>query len=90
MTTDSYGFIAAFLTTIAFCPQVLRTFRTKSVDDVSLLMLVLFISGLLFWIVYGLKSHAFPVLVANVITLIMNSAILIMKLAYTSRTITKT
>ncbi|AAQ00238.1 MULTISPECIES: SemiSWEET transporter [Prochlorococcus] len=80
--TDFYGFFAAFLTTIAFLPQVIKTFRTKSAEDVSVLMLVLFITGLIFWIIYGLGSNALPVVVANVITLIFNVSILTLKLAY--------
>ncbi len=82
---DFYGYIAAFLTTIAFLPQVLRTYRTRSAEDVSFLMLLLFISGLVFWIVYGFQLHSLPVLVANVITLIFNISILLMKLLYTER-----
>ena len=84
MSTENFGFIAAFLTTIAFLPQVLRIIRTRSADDVSILMLVLFISGLLFWVVYGIRAHARPVLVANTITLILNISILGMKIFYTN------
>ena len=76
------GFFAGSLTTIAFLPQVVRTYRTRSTADVSALMLILFILGLLFWIIYGFKSHSLPVLVANIITLIFNLSILSMKLIY--------
>ncbi len=82
LNTDAYGFIAAFLTTIAFLPQVWRTFRSKSANDVSASMLILFILGLIFWVVYGFQSHSIPVLLANVITLILNLSILSMKLLY--------
>ena len=82
MKTDIYGFAAAFLTTIAFLPQVVKTYRTKSADDLSFLMLALFISGLIFWIVYAVKIEALPVLLANVITLILNFSILIMKILF--------
>ncbi|WP_320667841.1 SemiSWEET transporter [Prochlorococcus sp. MIT 1307] len=82
---ELYGYIAALLTTIAFLPQLIRTFRTKSADDVSLLMLVIFIIGLLFWILYGWQSKAFPVLIANLVTLILNCSILLLKLVYRTR-----
>ena len=82
MSADYYGYLAAFLTTIAFLPQVLRIYRTKSSDDVSIVMLILFITGLLFWVVYGFLSSSLPVLVANVITLIFNLSILLMKFIY--------
>ena len=82
MQPDSFGYVAAILTTIAFLPQLLRTFITKSANDVSLLLLILFIIGLLFWIIYALQSNALPVLIANVITLVLNLSILSLKLIY--------
>ena len=79
---DLFGFSAALLTTIAFLPQLYKTWQTKSANDVSLIMLILFITGLIFWIIYGLKIHSIPILVANIITLIFNFSILILKIAY--------
>ena len=82
MSADYYGYVAAFLTTIAFLPQVLRIYRTRSSDDVSIIMLIFFITGLLFWVVYGFLSSSLPVLVANLITLLFNLVILVMKFIY--------
>ena len=79
---DLFGFLAAFLTTIAFLPQLYKTWETRSADDVSLIMLILFIIGLLCWIIYGLKIHSIPILVANIITFIFNFSILILKITY--------
>ena len=79
---DLFGFLAALLTTIAFLPQLYKTWQTKSADDVSLVMLILFITGLFCWIIYGLKIHSIPILVANIITFIFNFSILILKITY--------
>ena len=79
---DLFGFLAALLTTIAFLPQLYKTWRTKSADDVSLIMLILFIIGLIFWIIYGIKINSIPILVANIITFIFNFSILILKITY--------
>ena len=79
---DLFGFLAAFLTTIAFLPQLYKTWETRSADDVSLIMLILFIIGLLCWIIYGLKINSIPILVANIITFIFNFSILILKISY--------
>ena len=79
---DLFGFSAALLTTIAFLPQLYKTWKTKSADDVSLIMLILFITGLICWIVYGLKIHSIPILVANIITFIFNFSILVLKISY--------
>ena len=83
--TDLFGFLAALLTTIAFLPQLYKTWKTKSADDVSLIMLILFITGLICWIIYGLKINSIPILVANVVTFIFNFSILILKLSYNKK-----
>jgi len=79
---DLFGFSAAFLTTIAFLPQLYKTWQTKSAEDVSLIMLILFIIGLICWIIYGLRIDSMPILVANIITFIFNFSILILKITY--------
>ncbi len=79
---DLFGFLAALLTTIAFLPQLFKTWQTKSADDVSLVMLILFLTGLICWIIYGLKINSIPILVANFVTFIFNFSILILKLSY--------
>ena len=79
---DLFGFLAALLTTIAFLPQLYKTWQTKSADDVSLVMLILFLTGLICWIIYGLKINSIPILVANCVTFIFNFSILILKISY--------
>ena len=79
---DLFGFLAALLTTLAFLPQLYKTWQTKSADDVSLVMLILFITGLICWIIYGFKINSIPILVANIITFIFNFSILILKILY--------
>ena len=79
---DLFGFSAASLTTIAFLPQLLKTWKTKSAEDISLIMLILFLTGLLCWIIYGLKINSTPILFANIITFIFNFSILILKITH--------
>ena len=79
---DLFGFLAALLTTIAFLPQLYKTWQTKSADDVSLIMLILFILGLICWIIYGIKINSIPILIANIITFLFNFSILILKITY--------
>ena len=79
---DLFGFAAALLTTIAFIPQLYKTWITKSADDVSLITLILFITGLICWIIYGLKIGSIPIVIANVITFVFNFSILILKIIY--------
>lgn len=80
--TDLIGTLAAILTTVSFLPQALHTFRTKDVRGISLGMYSVFTLGIAFWLVYGLLLQAWPVVIANIVTLALASAILIMKLRY--------
>ena len=82
MNIDIFGYFAAILTTSAFLPQLIKTLKTKKADDVSLTTLIMFIIGVLSWIIYGYKIASTPILIANVITLILNLLILISKLYF--------
>ena len=82
MPPNTFGFIAAALTTIAFLPQVIKTWKTKKAEDMSSAMLLMFITGLIFWIVYAIQTNDLPVLIANIITCILNVTILSLKLIY--------
>ncbi len=79
---DLLGWIAGTLTTIAFFPQLLKTWATKSAKDVSLAMMITFSIGVFLWIVYGVSIQALPVIVTNVVTLTLAIPILILKIKY--------
>lgn len=76
------GLVAGTLTTIAFVPQLTKTWKTKSAEDISFGMFAIFCTGVLLWLIYGLLIHALPVILANVVTLILASAILVLKIKY--------
>ncbi len=80
--TDTIGFISAALTTVAFIPQVVRVWKTKSARDVSLGMYALFNTGVAMWLCYGLLIESWPVIAANSITLLLAGAVMIMKLNF--------
>ena len=82
---EFFGYFAAILTTLAFLPQLIKTFKTKKAEDVSLITLIMFLTGLLSWIIYGYKISSTPILVANVITFILNLLILIFKVTFAKK-----
>ena len=84
MKVDIFGYFAAILTTAAFLPQLIKTLKTKKADDVSLTTLVMFIIGVLSWIFYGYKISSTPILIANLITLILNLMILTSKIYFSN------
>jgi MtN3 and saliva related transmembrane protein len=79
---DILGWIAGTLTTIAFFPQLLKTWTTKSAKDVSLVMMITFCTGVFLWLLYGIAIRAMPVVVTNLVTLILALLILILKIKY--------
>jgi len=76
------GYLAAFGTTASFLPQAVKTIQTKDTSGISLPMYILFTAGTLFWLVYGVMAPSLPVAVANAITLIFATTILIYKIKY--------
>ncbi len=76
------GYIAAALTTLSFVPQAWLTFRTRDVRGISLGMYSAFTLGVALWLAYGLATRAWPVVVANAITLLLALSILMMRLYY--------
>ncbi len=84
MTTspELIGYLAAFLTTSSFVPQAWLTFRTRDVRGISLGMYSVFTAGVGLWLVYGIALKAWPIVVANAITLALALAILGMKLRF--------
>ena len=80
--TAIIGYLAAFGTTISFLPQAIKTIQTKNTSGISLPMYALFTTGTLFWLIYGVMSGSLPVAVANAITLLFASIILVYKIRY--------
>ena len=78
--TDTLGYLAAVLTTAAFVPQAWLTFRTRDVSGISLAMYSAFTLGIVLWLAYGWMLGAWPVIIANAITLALAAGILAMKI----------
>ncbi|MDD3313818.1 SemiSWEET transporter [Pseudodesulfovibrio sp.] len=79
---EALGIVAGCCTTAAFAPQVVRTWRTRSVADISLGMYGLFCLGVALWLVYGLLADSLSVILANGATLVLALAVLVMKLRF--------
>ena len=79
---DILGLIAAALTTTAFIPQAIKTYKTKSVEDISLMMYLVFTTGLILWLIYGLIIRNIPIICANIVTTSLALMIIYFKLKY--------
>jgi MtN3 and saliva related transmembrane protein len=80
--TDWIGYIAATLTTASFVPQAWLTFKTRDVSGISLGMYSAFTAGIALWLAYGILIAAWPVVVANTITLLLSAGILGMRIRF--------
>ena len=80
--TEWIGYLAASLTTLSFVPQVWRTWKTRHTKDISLRMYLLLTSGIALWLVYGLRIGAWPIILANAITLLLAGTVLVLKLRH--------
>ena len=79
------GYFAGFLTTVSLVPQVIKIWTTKSADDFSLMMLLIWCTGISCWLVYGVLLNALPIILWNISTLLLAIAILVMKLKFKDR-----
>ena len=76
------GIVAGSLTTLAFIPQVVRTWRTRSTHDISLAMFLLFSTGLVLWLIYGALIGSWPIIIANTVTLVLALIIIVFKIRH--------
>ncbi|MEO9892177.1 SemiSWEET transporter [Aurantibacter sp.] len=76
------GLVAAVVTTSCFIPQVFKISKEKSTKDISLVMYLIMALGLTLWLIYGIAIESLPVTLANGVTLLLVSWILILKLKY--------
>ena len=81
--SDMIGLMAAALTTLSFLPQALLVIRTGKTDGISLVMDIMFTTGVAGWLVYGILTGSLPIIVANMVTLLLASVILCLKVRNT-------
>lgn len=82
---ETIGALAGMLTTSAFAPQVFRSLRTKSVEDISLVMYWMLCSGIVLWIVYGVFIGSWPLVVANLVTFTLAASVLFLRIFHAPR-----
>ncbi|MBU0570930.1 MAG: SemiSWEET transporter [Candidatus Omnitrophica bacterium] len=76
------GLIAGFCTTISLLPQIMKMLRTKHARDVSMVMYVVLVIGVVCWLVYGIFLKEIPLILANSVTLMLCLIIIGMKAVY--------
>jgi MtN3 and saliva related transmembrane protein len=82
INADVVGLVAGFFTTVSLLPQVIRTIRTKSAGDLAVWMILFFIVGIILWLVYGIMTMRWPIIIANAVTFIFAMILLACKVIY--------
>ena len=79
---SNLGYFAGLLTTMAFIPQVVKVWTSKSTSDISLIMFVVFTFGVLLWLIYGVIVNDYSLVVTNLVTFSLSLSILVAKILY--------
>ncbi len=79
------GIIAATLTTSSFVPQLIKAYRSKRLDDISPYLMLLFSTGALLWLLYGMYRNDHVIIISNILALILNLTLLYMRVRYATK-----
>jgi len=83
--TDLVGYFAAACTSISFIPQAILVWKTNKTEGISLYMFLIFCTGLLAWLTYGILLNELPIIIANSFTLVLAGYILSKKLSHSQK-----
>ncbi|MGQ0771368.1 MAG: SemiSWEET family sugar transporter [Nitrososphaerota archaeon] len=76
------GSIASVLVSSSFVPQIIKGYKTKRLNDVSYLLMILISIGMSLWIIYGIEKQDLVIIGANVATIALNMILLGLKMKY--------
>ena len=79
---DLIGYVAGVFITVSFLPQVIRSYRTRSVGDLSMAMILATLIGTVLWITYGFIMAAMPIIVMNCVFGVLVLALLYLKIRH--------
>jgi MtN3 and saliva related transmembrane protein len=79
---DYLGLFGAFLSSITFLPQVYKAWKTKSVGDLSIWMILILLANVSTWLIYGIVKNDFAIMIANSIILSLSMLMLFFKFRF--------
>jgi MtN3 and saliva related transmembrane protein len=80
--TQWIGIAAGVLTASSMLPQVIKVLKEKKAEEISLLMLIVLISGISLWIVYGVMKKDLPIIATNAFSLLVNIVLMVLRIKY--------
>ncbi|AZA82354.1 hypothetical protein C1637_08885 [Chryseobacterium lactis] len=86
MNENILGIVAGVLTSVSMIPQLVKVIKEKNVEDISLVMLLILISGLSLWVWYGVMKNELPIILSNSFAVLVNLSLLIYYLKFNKKT----
>lgn len=77
MNETVLGIVAGVLTSVSMIPQLIKVLKEKNVEDISLVMLLVLITGVSLWVWYGIMKSELPIILSNAFSVLVNLSLLI-------------
>jgi len=77
MDIEVLGLVAGGITSVAMMPQLIKVIKEKNVEDISVVMLLVLITGLSLWVWYGILQNELPIILSNSFSVLVNITLLI-------------
>lgn len=79
------GIVAGICTSASLVPQVVKVWKEKEAEDVSLIMLVVLLTGLILWVVYGFMKQDLPIIATNIFSVLVNVTLIVLRIRYAGK-----
>lgn len=79
---DIIGYLAGIIVAISLTPQVYKSWKTKSTKDISIAWTMIYLSGVVLWVIYGLGINSYPVIFTVTIEALLALSLVVLKLKY--------
>ena len=76
------GYIAGFLVSVSLTPQVIKTWKTKSARDISVIWTLILMSGLILWVIYAIVNRIVPLALFGIIEFTLALTLFVFKFVY--------
>ena len=79
---EHIGYLATFLTSVSYAPQVYKSWKSRSVGDLSVWTVSILFSSTLAWLVYGFGVESGPVIAANAMVFLLSLMLVVFKVTF--------
>ncbi|WP_276366102.1 SemiSWEET transporter [Chryseolinea sp. H1M3-3] len=85
--TKVIGIAAGIFTAISLLPQIVKVIREKKSQDISIFYLLVLLSGLILWTIYGFRKDDIPIIATNICSMVLNIAMIVLGMLYKKKNV---